>query len=121
MSKNPSLNPHGLFVGDCLFYVANDNRRSTTTVSVVKIGRKWVELSNRNRVDIMSLEADGGQYSSPGTAWLSEQAYRDRVALQDAWRSLRRQIDGLYGAPAGLTIEKMDQIADLLGIDRGGT
>lgn len=118
MPKNPSSNPHGLSVGDCLFYVANDNRRSTSHVSVEKIGRKWVTLSNYVRVDISTLAADGGDYMSPGTAYRTEKEYRDRLAVREAWASLNRHLGRMYSMPDGMTVEKMDQIADLLGIDR---
>lgn len=119
MPKNPSSNPHGLTVGQELFFVNHQTRSAITQiVSVVKIGRKWADLSNRHRIDMVTFRADGGGYNSPGTAYLSEQIYRDKVALSRAWQSLTQKISGMYSIPTGMTIEKIDQIADLLGIDR---
>lgn len=117
--KTPS-NPHGLTVGQSLFFVNNQTRQETTrTVTVLSVGRKWAELDNRTRIDMVSLRADGRGFTSPGTAYLSEGDYREKVVIRDAWNSLSRHLGRLHSMPAGMTVEKMDQIADLLGIERG--
>ena len=119
MPKNPSSNPHGLTVGQELFFVSSGRYTAPRAVTVEKIGRKWAVLDNHTRIDMTSLRADGRGYASPGSAYLTEGDYRDEVAIRDAWNSLNRRFRRLYAMPAGLTIEKMDQIADLLGIERG--
>jgi hypothetical protein len=118
--KNQS-NPHGLTVGQELFVVYDERRRAggNRPVIVTKIGRKWVDIcEGRYRIDAETLRIDGKGFSSPGRCYLTEQAYREEAEIKDAWWSLYRRIDRMHSMPAGMTIEKMDQIADLLGIDR---
>lgn len=119
--KNPSQNPHGLTVGQELFLVLNGSHLSGgKPVTVTAVGRKRAEIDDgRHRINIRTLYVDGNGYSSPGRCYLSEQEWKDNVLRQDAWASLRRNIEHMYTLPTDLTIEKMDQIADLLGIDRG--
>jgi hypothetical protein len=119
-ANKTSSNPHGLTVGQSLFFVFHENRHaSTKTVTVRSIGRRWANLDNNTRIDMANLRADGGGFTSPGSAYLTEGHYREEVSIRDAWDSLSRRLCCLYSMPAGLTVEKMDQIAGLLGIDRG--
>ena len=121
MSHESSKNPHGLTVGRELFLVLNRRHLpGGKPVTVTAVGRKWAEIDHgKHRINIQTLYVDGGGYSSPGRCYLSEQEWKDNVLRKDAWGSLRQKIERMYTLPADLTIQKMDQIAELLGIDRG--
>lgn len=83
-------------------------------VTITKVGRKWLELSNGHRVDKIRLVADGRGYSSPGTAYLSREEREAQVRLQDAWRRLRVQMASVPGN--GVTAERVAEAAKLLGL-----
>lgn len=88
-------------------------------VTITRVGRKWLELSNGHRVDKVRLVADGRGYASPGTAYLSREEREAQVRLQDAWRSLRA---GMGSAPGdGVTIERIAEAARLLGLEGDAT
>lgn len=110
-----------LTVGQKLWFVRSGrNGRSGDGMEVIveKVGRKWAEISaGAPRIDIESLVADGGQYTSPGRCYLSEVAYDEIVSLTKAWRDFAQRIGNMqYGsAPVGVTHEAIARAADALG------
>ena len=84
------------------------------TVTITKVGRKWMELSNGHRVDKVRLVADGREYSSPGTAYVSRADREAQVRLLDAWRTLRVRMEVMPGD--GVTTERIAEAARLLGL-----
>lgn len=87
-------------------------------VTITRVGRKWLELSNGHRVDKVQLVADGRGYSSPGTAYVSREERESQVRLQAAWRDLRKRMESLPGN--GVTAERVAEAARLLGLSEGG-
>lgn len=65
--------------------------------TVAKVGRKWIECSNGDRFDKQTLQIDGGQYSSPGFAYLTKEAFYEKVELKQLWSALGYAIH--YGGP----------------------
>lgn len=119
----PKNNPHNLTVGQKLYivYDRNVSRNGTEFLVVTKIGNKWATLQHPDRtwatserVDLEDMRLDGGQYSSPGKAYLSEQHYKTEMELNEAWRAFQQSLS-YSQAPKGLTIEKLEQIKVLLG------
>ena len=95
-----------LTVGTRLWWVPSQSRRSVhasegTAVSVVKLGRRWQTLSNGYRIDRDTLEADAGQYMSPGRCYANRETYLDSIACQEAWCRLQAKIGRTYRAPEG--------------------
>ena len=80
---------HKLEVGQELWWVPHWSSRSSEPylVKVESIGRKWVHLDNGHMIDINTLIADGGDFSSPGACFLSEQAYKELCNLKSEWNS----------------------------------
>ena len=74
-----------LSVGLPLWWVPAISSAPARTVTVRKIGRKWAELDNSQRIDINTWQADGRGYPSPGTCYASEDEFRARVELEEAW------------------------------------
>lgn len=90
--------------GQSLWWVPTQLRHANQrTVTVTKVGRKWAQLDNGRRIDIESMHADGGEYSSPGCCYLSEEYYKAKVALVGAWNSLCATIR-YKNAPDGITL-----------------
>lgn len=87
-------------------------------VTITRVGRKWLELSNGHRVDKVRLVADGRGYSSPGTAYTSRADREAHVRLHEAWRRLRIQMSAPPGD--GVTAEQVAEAANLLGFPEGG-
>lgn len=54
-------------------------------MTVNKVGRKWAAIDMHMRIDINTLAADGGNYSSPGQCYLSKEAYEAEVLLNETW------------------------------------
>lgn len=103
-----------LSVGQKLWYVPNRNRGGQCEVTVTKVGRLWANLDNRERISLESLEADAGQYSSPGRAYLSKGDYELSLRLHEVWREFRRRVDHQYLPPDGVTFSDVERATDLL-------
>lgn len=100
-------------VGDTL-YCVYFNRRSPQTVTITKVGRKWLHLSNGYRADIDTLILDGGEYSSPGKCWMSQAEYKLHVELDKRWKRIAMEFHSLR--PNHLTMADLDEICRLLRI-----
>ena len=97
-------------VGQVVFVVRNDNRRSTYNATVTKVGRKWVYINEHQRFDPQTKLIDGGNYQSPGRVYLSRDEYDETVTRANAWRDLRSEVQYLYSAPNHLTTERIQAI-----------
>lgn len=109
-------------VGQELFYVPNANRGGSKLPAnhvVKKIGRKWVtaglpdsEWANE-RFTPETMQADGGNYSSPGSYYLSDNIYRENLADDAAWAELsefmryRSRPSGLKAASIRAALDKL--------------
>lgn len=103
-------------VGDKLFFVPSHRHSQPLEVSVLKVGRKWIELSNFHRVDVETLRADGGKYTSPGRCYLNKEAYETQLSLQSAWRSFQKSIDWTP-IPVGVTADDIAKARQILRIE----
>lgn len=109
-----------LTVGQTLWYVPHQRYESGrdrgTEVTVIKVGRKWADL-NRGipRISIQTMQADGGQYSSPGRCYLSRDEWLAEITLNAIWRDFASRIGG-QSPPDGVTEDAIRQAAELLHI-----
>lgn len=104
-------------VGDKFWWVSSDNKRTQREVTVEKVGRAWLTLSNGHRVDKVTLKADAGGYNSPGTCWLSKEEYERSVRLQVAWTTLSRKLRDSWGVPDNVTLEDIKAAAMYLKME----
>lgn len=97
-------------IGQELFYVPSANRGGSKIPAhhvVKKVGRKWVTagLADSGWADEKfspeTMQADGGGYSSPGTYYLNDCAYREKLADEAAWAELKDWM-GYRTRPSGL-------------------
>lgn len=114
MSKN---NVHDLEVGQKLYVVdgLNFHQVNKRWMEVIKIGRKWVTVKSdwiEYRVHIETLRIDGGVYSSPGRAYLSEQHYEDGVLRRQLWDGIKSRIP--HNCPAHLRLDELRLIDSLV-------
>ena len=86
--------------------------------TVIKVGRRWAEISgpHGSRFDIETWRLDGGKYTSPGNVYPSLETRSKEVSLMAAWHNFSSAIDR-YSAPPNVTIEAIQQAADLLGLE----
>lgn len=99
-------------VGQELYYVSRGNRRDKSTVTIEKLGNKWMYLSNRARADIHTLEVDGGR----GYLYASKSEYDDLTELNSLWTDFRRKVSDKNVIPKHLTVEKIQKVVELLGL-----
>ena len=104
-------------VGDKLWWVGSDNKRTQREVTIEKVGRVWLTLSNGHRVDKVALKADAGEWTSPGTCWLSKEAYEHCARLDRAWDALRRAVNNTWYIPDNVTLEDIKAAAALLKLE----
>lgn len=105
-----------LAVGQELFWQGLGNyRHNNCLVTVTKVGRKWAELSNRHRIDMVTLSADGKGYSSPGACWLSQAHYEAKVITGTAFTNLKNKMR--FQPSDGVTIQDIYEAAKLLRIE----
>lgn len=115
-----------LKVDDILWYVPHGQRRGSDSagfaVVIAKVGRKWATVKRADhpdgwwdaRLSLDTLYADGGQYSSPGRAWVSREAYENAVAVNAAWRNFYSRLS--YSAPDGADLEWIRAAHEKLGL-----
>lgn len=104
--------------GDKLYFRANQRHCRSEEVTINKVGRKWLELSNRTRVDIKTLKADGGVFLSPGRCYPSEADYLAHLERTQEWNRLKFQIRDVSEPPAHLTTTDIQRIAKELSAQR---
>jgi hypothetical protein len=105
-------------VGMEVFYVPSSHRRGNPySVTIAKVGKKWVTLAGHfGRFDIATWELDGGNYSSPGTCYPSEEEYNAQQLLSTTWREFKEKVKYRH-VPDSVTVEKIWQAADILGVE----
>jgi hypothetical protein len=91
-----------LIVGQKLWFVPSDRRGNPYKVTVEKVGRKWAYIGSRLRIDIETMWADGGEYSSPGRCYFSQEDHAREVSLIAAWHSFRQKLDHFHYPPKGI-------------------
>ena len=106
--------------GDKLYYIPTRNgARDGRYLTVVKVGRKWAQLDNSERrplrIDVNTLWADGGNYSSPGRCYVSKEGYLAEERANYLCRELARRIG--YHPNDGVTISDIQEAAKLLKIE----
>ena len=102
-------------VGQELWYVPTSRHGRAETLTVVSIGRKWVQLSWRGaKADLTTGCVDGGQYSSPGTVYNSKTEYEALLKVEQTIGRFVNRVNGF--ALRGVPIENIVTAAELLGI-----
>ena len=115
-------------VGQELWYVAHDARRGRIdgatpghTVTVLRVGRVWADLSHKMRVRIGQTWVDGGRYSSPGRVYASRETYLEASDVAAEWNRFVMDIRNHIGGPKpGMTVERIRGVRRLLGMEREG-
>jgi len=115
--------------GDTFYYVPAYRRDgSGYNIVVTKVGRKWAGFKrtdsqwqrDEGRFDITTFAVDGGDFSSPGNIYRSEDDYREKVALNQRWNAIARHLRGLYTRPQHITAADMDKIEEIFHLSREG-
>jgi len=110
-------------VGMKFYFVPSDTRwRTCENVTVTKVGRKWVTLSNGFRFDKTSRwwrRTDGSGYSSPGTIWDSEDRYRESLVVSKILDAIRHQLQFSRMDDMKVTATDAIHAAKLLGVEVG--
>lgn len=99
--------------GQSLFYVhTRHSNFRPEYVTVTKVGRTWITLSNYTRFPKQELPArcEGGR----GLVYASENSYIVVREKQQLWGELRRRIDRAYECPKWLTADDIRQIAAMM-------
>lgn len=119
--SNSHKNPHGLHVGQVVYYVPYERRHASRAGNVVvtKVGHKWAEISPvwAGRISLETLREDSGAYTSRGEIWLSEDAYKQKSSADSAWRRLRELLQG--PRPNACTADNINSAAKALGLAWG--
>ena len=102
-------------VGQKLWWVGSSRYAKREYVIVEKVGRKWVTLSNRHRINKETLDADGGVYVSPGRCYLSEEDHAKELRTFKAFNDLRNRL--AFSPRDGVTEDDIIQAAKLLRIE----
>lgn len=103
-----------LTVGQTLWYVPSGRHGNPHEITVEKVGRKWATCSRFLRIDMETLAADGGNYSSPGSCYLSKADHDAEVALEETWKRFRDLVDRQWHCPEGVRISQMENAARAL-------
>lgn len=104
-------------VGQKLWFVPSDLRSGKPhEIAITRIGRKWLQTDcEQYRLDIVTLRADGGNYSPPGRAYLSREDYESSLALYHAWVEFHDKVsERRWRTPTGVTIERIREASRIL-------
>lgn len=102
-----------MHVGQKLWYVKNYRPFQASEVEVMKVARKWATLSNGDRIDVVSMEADGRGYGSPGHAWNSKGDYDADVEHRSAWAKFQLAVQ--YASAPLVSMQKVTEWLAELG------
>lgn len=108
-------------IGIPFFFVPNERRHAGRRVTVSKIGRRWITLSDGNRFDCTSDDwriVDGGGYSSPGRLWDSERHFENSQRVREILNAIEHRFR-LGREDCNVTLENATEAARLLGVDCG--
>lgn len=125
MNGKTSKNPNGLYVGQELLLIINNVRkdRSELKVKITKVGIKWAAISGYfpdSRIDIRTLQVDGGNYSSPGQCYVDEQSYRKEQSIKNKWWKCREYFSPYSVIPTHITESDLDSILSILSANKKG-
>lgn len=109
------MNPHGLKVGQKVYYVGRYRRGDTQWLTITKIGRVWAytDLHVRFRVDDLRMYSDNN--SPMGDIYLSKEVYDEAVTRDRLRRLIRDRLDSFREECPDLATLK--SIAELLGME----
>jgi hypothetical protein len=101
-----------------LVFVVHTNRSMAigSTITIAKVARKWATLSNGERFDISTWVLDPGNYNNFGNVYQTEQDYIEEQAINMCWMLFRRKISDNNKHSDIVTIERIKQAAEILGI-----
>ena len=108
-------------VGQVVWVETRYNRKNAgEEKTVAKVGRRWATLSGFRgyRFDIETWRIDGGKYQSPGCVYPCRETREKELATIAAWRNFSCVVERYrYTAPPNVTIEAIQQAAEILGLE----
>lgn len=111
-------NKNTFTVGQKFYFVPDttvSGRRTPTWVTVTQVGRKWITTDQGMRFDPLTLQVDGGQYSSPGRMYVNREEHEARVLVHTSWRHLVHDMQ-TRRAPNTVSAEDIERARKLLGL-----
>lgn len=107
-----------LKIGQTVYLSPRNHSHETdlTAVTVKAIGRKWVTLSNGDKLEIGSTRTSVPNWSQDERdVYQIPEHYHEAKRLQNAWLTLRNFMDRRYTPPQEVTTERINQALQLLG------
>jgi hypothetical protein len=103
-------------VGQTFWWVSSNNARTQGEVSIVKVGRVWLTLSNGHRVDKKTMVTYSGEYVSPGSCWPSKEHFEQHLRLSRMWTYFRSAVSNTCTIPKNVTRENIKEAASLINL-----
>ena len=101
-------------VGQEMWFYDNYSQVRSRMVTIEKVGRKWITLSNHERICKETLVADHNGFRSAGKAYLCKADCEAEINIKKDWSSIRKYFDGQYSKPSGFTIEDIYAIQQII-------
>lgn len=76
-----------------------DPRHQKREVTIAKVGRAWLTLSDGSRADIETLKIDNRGYGYQDQCWVSRSAYEDHSRRVALLRRLRGEMEAMEPPP----------------------
>lgn len=123
-TEQKTLKPSDFAVGQKIIFVGNNHRGFSSEpkeLVIHSVGRKWVSASidgsHRSwcsyRFAPPCMQADGGEYMSPGEFVVSLEAYQADKQAAAQWRNLQDLVRGL-ARPKHMTAERIEALIEEL-------
>ena len=110
--------------GDEYWFVPSCRSRDPHPINIVSVGRKWANFSRFRdsshrpcgRIDMVTLWADGGNYTSPGRAYACKEDHDKVIRTQKKLAKLKEFFSSLSYQREELPEEMIDAIMKAAGI-----
>jgi len=110
------MNPYNLKPGDTLIAARPDGTLYCGQWTIQNVGRKWAYFPGNYRVNLETLEIEGGWQYPRSRCYLSIEHYEAEQRRRELWSQIREYVN-TFSPPPGMTLQRLEWI---LGALRGG-
>jgi len=102
-------------VGQKVWFESTARYINSREMSVTRVGRKWVEIGV-HKIEKGSNRLIGFDGNTIGTLHVSKEEAEAAKKLESEFSRLKGEVSTLWSTPNGVTLEKIAQVREILGL-----
>lgn len=129
--SRPQPRAEAFTVGQVLYFRGNDSsarwgadrkrHRVMQEMTITAVGRKWLTVKRgvpgpEGRVDKVTLDVDGGDFSSPGRCYRTERGRDEADEVERLWDHIKASLPHIYWPPPQVDSHAIKRVLAMLGI-----